>query len=105
MTTANTRSALDWNAIDAEVITHLCNILRLDTRNPPGNEILVANYLRTILEQEGFECQVVGPSPDRATLITRLKGDGSEPPLLLMSHSDVVAVEPEKWSHDPFSAE
>jgi acetylornithine deacetylase/succinyl-diaminopimelate desuccinylase-like protein len=105
MTTANTRATIDWQAINEEVITHLRNILRLDTRNPPGNEILAANYLREVLEKEGFECQIVGPSPERATLITRLKGDGSEPPLLLMSHTDVVAVEPEKWSHDPFGAE
>lgn len=102
MTTANTRSPIDWQAVDEEVITHLRNLLRLDTRNPPGNEILAANYLREVLEREGFECVIVGPSPERASLITRLKGDGSEPPLLLMSHTDVVAVEPEKWSHDPF---
>lgn len=105
MTTANTRSPIDWKAVDEEVIMHLRNILRLDTRNPPGNEILAARYLQDVLEAEGFECVIVGPGPERATLITRLKGDGSEPPLLLMSHTDVVAVEPEKWSHDPFSAD
>ncbi|MEO7020239.1 MAG: M20/M25/M40 family metallo-hydrolase, partial [Ktedonobacteraceae bacterium] len=105
MTTANTSTPLDWNAINEEVIMHLRNLLRLDTRNPPGNEILAAHYLRDVLEKEGFECVIVGPSPERASLITRLKGDGSEPPLLLMSHTDVVAVEPDKWSHDPFGAE
>ena len=102
MTISNTHASLDWHAINEEVIEHLRNLLRLDTRNPPGNEILAANYLRSVLEKEGFECIIVGPSPERASLITRLKGDGSEPPLLLMSHTDVVAVEPEKWSHDPF---
>jgi acetylornithine deacetylase/succinyl-diaminopimelate desuccinylase-like protein len=105
MTTADTRPPIDWNAVDEEVITHLQNLLRLDTRNPPGNEILAAHYLRAVLEAEGFECVIVGPSPERATLITRLKGDGSEPPLLLMGHTDVVAVEPERWSHPPFSGE
>ncbi len=104
MTTTNSRTPFDWHAIDEEVIEHLRNLLRLDTRNPPGNEILAVNYLRSVLEQEGFECTVVGPVPERSSLITRLKGDGSEPPLLLMSHTDVVAVEPEKWSHDPFGA-
>src|SRR5581483_635277 len=102
MTTANTRPSIDWQVVDEEVITHLRNILRLDTRNPPGNEILAANYLREVLTREGLECVVVGPDSKRASLITRLKGDGSQPPLLLMSHTDVVAVEPEKWSHDPF---
>lgn len=102
MATVNTHTPLDWHAINEEVIEHLRNLLRLDTRNPPGNEILAANYLRSVLEKEGFECIIVGPSPERASLITRLKGDGSEPPLLLMSHTDVVAVEAEKWRHDPF---
>lgn len=105
MTTANTRPPINWNAVDEEVITHLQNLLRLDTRNPPGNEILAAQYLRAVLEAEGFECVIVGPTPERATLITRLKGDGSEAPLLLMGHTDVVAVEPEKWSHGPFSGD
>ncbi len=105
MTTANTRSPIDWKAVDEEVISHLQNLLRLDTRNPPGNEIRAAHYLRAVLEAEGFDCVIVGPSPERATLITRLKGDGSEPPLLLMGHTDVVAVEPEKWSHGPFSGD
>lgn len=105
MSEANISGDIDWNAIDAEVIGYLRDILRLDTRNPPGNEMRAAAYLRSVLEKEGFECVIVGPSPDRATLVTRLKGDGSEPPLLLMSHTDVVAVEPEKWSYHPFSGE
>lgn len=105
MTTTNTRPSPDWQAVDEEVISHLQNLLRLDTRNPPGNEILVAHYLRDTLEKEGFTCTIVGPSPERASLITRLRGDGSLPPLLLMSHTDVVAVEPEKWSYPPFGGE
>ncbi len=82
MTTANIRPPIDWNAVDEEV-----------------------QYLRAVLEAEGFECVIVGPTQERATLITRLKGDGSQPPLLLMGHTDVVAVEPEKWTHAPFSGD
>ncbi len=87
------------------MVTYLRNLLRLDTRNPPGNETLAAEYLRGILEQEGIACEIVGPGPDRGSIVARLKGDGSAPPLLLMSHTDVVAVEPEKWTYDPFAAE
>ena len=76
-----------------EVVAHLQALLRLDTRNPPGNEILAANYLRDVLARDGIDSEIVGPSPDRASIIARLRGDGSEPPLLLMSHTDVVAVE------------
>ena len=37
-------------------------------------------------------------------LITRLKGNGSKRPLLLMAHTDVVGVQREKWPVDPFGA-
>lgn len=98
-------SAIDWQAAGEEMVEHLRALLRLDTRNPPGNERLAAEYLRDVLAREGIDSEIVGPSPDRATLIARLTGDGSEAPLLLMSHTDVVAVEPDKWEHDPFGAE
>src|SRR5271157_4577974 len=105
MSTSSQFRDIDWDVVGDEVITYLRNLLRLDTRNPPGNETLAAEYLRGILEQEGIACEIVGPGPDRGTIVGRLKGDGSTPPLLLMSHTDVVAVEPEKWTHDPFAAE
>src|SRR5207253_5974622 len=71
----------------------------------PGNEIRAARYIRDVLQQDGIASEIVGPSTDRGTIVARLKGDGSAPPLLLMSHTDVVAVEPEKWTHDPFAAD
>lgn len=97
--------ALDWEAVNAEVTHHLQSLIRLDTRNPPGNETLAAEYLRDVLSREGIACEIVGRTPDRGSLVARIKGDGSARPLLLMSHTDVVAVEPDKWTHDPFAAE
>jgi len=105
MPTTSKHSDVDWDVVGDEAVTNLRNLLRLDTRNPPGNETLAAEYLRGILEQEGIACEILGPAPHRGTIVARLKGDGSEPPLLLMSHTDVVAVEPDKWTHDPFAAE
>jgi acetylornithine deacetylase/succinyl-diaminopimelate desuccinylase-like protein len=105
MTTTSGYSPINWSVVEDEVITHLRNILRLDTRNPPGNEVRAAEYLREVLQADGIPGEIVGPSPDRGTIVARLKGDGSAPPLLLMSHTDVVAVEPEKWTHDPFAAD
>jgi acetylornithine deacetylase/succinyl-diaminopimelate desuccinylase-like protein len=96
---------IDWQAVGEETVRRVQDLLRLDTRNPPGNEIRAAQYLRDLFEAEGIAGEIVGPSPDRGTFIARLKGDGSAPPLLLMSHTDVVAVEPDKWTHDPFSGD
>jgi acetylornithine deacetylase/succinyl-diaminopimelate desuccinylase-like protein len=105
MAQSNTLAQIDWGTAGDELVMHLRNILRLDTRNPPGNETRAAEYLRDVLQQEGISSQIVGPSADRGSIIARLKGNGSAPPILLMSHTDVVAVEPEKWTHDPFAAD
>ena len=36
--------------------------------------------------------------------MARLKGSGTKRPLLIMGHTDVVNVDPKKWTHPPFSA-
>ena len=45
----------DWRTIEEETMRHFQAILRLDTSNPPGNEILVVEYLKGVLEREGIE--------------------------------------------------
>jgi acetylornithine deacetylase/succinyl-diaminopimelate desuccinylase-like protein len=40
-------------------------------------------------------------APGRANLIARLKGEGTEKPLLLLSHSDVVGASGQPWTSDP----
>jgi acetylornithine deacetylase/succinyl-diaminopimelate desuccinylase-like protein len=47
---------------------------------------------------------MVAKDPARANIIARLKGNGSKKPLLIMGHSDVVRVDPAKWTFPPFSA-
>lgn len=105
MAHATHEQRINWQEVGDETITTVRDLLRLDTRNPPGNEVRAATYLQTLFADEGIAGEIVGPSQDRGTFIARLKGDGSAPPLLLMSHTDVVAVEPERWTHDPFSGD
>jgi acetylornithine deacetylase/succinyl-diaminopimelate desuccinylase-like protein len=98
-------STVDWQALNEECIFHLQNLIRLDTSNPPGNEALAADYIRQQLEMVGVPCEIVESAPGRANLRAVLKGDGSQRSLLLMSHTDVVPVEPEYWTRHPFSGE
>src|SRR5579863_1459440 len=105
MTQPSNKQTINWQAVDEEIVALVRGLLQLDTRNPPGNEVRAAQYLHALFEAEGIAGEIVGPSRERATFVARLKGDGSAPPLLLMSHTDVVAVEPEKWTHDPFSGD
>ncbi len=97
--------SLDWNAITDEVVGYLQALLRIDTTNPPGNEISAANWLAEVLGREGIESVVLESAPERGNIVARLKGTGEAEPLLLMSHTDVVRVEPKKWDHPPFGGE
>src|SRR5687768_14989776 len=95
----------NWQALLDECVRHLQAMIRLDTSNPPGNEILVAAYIEGVLAAENIACEIVESAPGRANLRAVLKGNGTARPLLLMSHMDVVPVEPEFWTHPPFSGE
>jgi acetylornithine deacetylase/succinyl-diaminopimelate desuccinylase-like protein len=95
----------DDQQIEAEAIELLRGLLRFDTSNPPGNEIVAVKYLADILKREGIESQIFESTPPRGNLVARLKGDGSQQPFILMGHVDVVPVEADKWEHPPFGAE
>ncbi len=96
-------TSLSWPAVTAEAVRHLQDLLRIDTTNPPGNELVAAEYLAGVLQAEGYDPIVLEAAPQRGNLIARLKGDGSLPPLLLYTHLDVVPAEPEHWTHPPFA--
>ena len=94
--------AADWSVTGAEAVAHLKALIRFDTTNPPGNELPLANYLTEVLTGDGIESRLLVPVVNRAAVIARLKGNGKKRPVMLMAHMDVVGVEREKWSCDPF---
>lgn len=94
----------EWDDVRAETLEHLQRIIRMDTQNPPGNEMQVARYLDSTLKGAGIETFLYEPAPGRASFVARIKGSGAKQPLLVMAHMDVVGVEREHWSVDPFGA-
>ena len=86
-----------------EVATHLQELIRLDTTNPPGNETPAAEYVASALANDGIEALVLEHKPGRGSAVARLRGTGEAPALLLMSHLDVVPAQPDDWSHPPFA--
>jgi acetylornithine deacetylase/succinyl-diaminopimelate desuccinylase-like protein len=94
----------DWSKIEEETMRHFQAILRLDTSNPPGNEGIVVEYLKSVLDREGIETKIFALDPKRPNLVARLRGNGKKRPVLIMGHTDVVKVDPAKWTHPPFSA-
>ncbi|MEJ5327441.1 MAG: M20/M25/M40 family metallo-hydrolase [Candidatus Bathyarchaeia archaeon] len=88
--------------IEEEIVDLLSNLIRINTTNPPGNEIAAAKYVAMQLGKDGFNCELVESAPKRGSVVTRLKGTSEKPSLLLLSHLDVVAADPKEWSVDPF---
>ena len=81
---------IDWSSVRDEAVRHLQALLRIETVNPPGNEIAAARYLEGVLRAEGIETELVEPAPGKAALRARLRGRaGGEGPLLLLAHMDV----------------
>jgi acetylornithine deacetylase/succinyl-diaminopimelate desuccinylase-like protein len=102
--TARTPQAPDSAKLDEETLRHFQALVRMDTSDPPGNEQPAAEYLKTVLEAEGIPVQILALEPRRPNVVARLKGSGKKRPLLIMGHTDVVNVDPKKWTHPPFSA-
>jgi acetylornithine deacetylase/succinyl-diaminopimelate desuccinylase-like protein len=99
---AQDRYLIDWDAVGEETIQHLVELIKINTTNPPGNETSAATYLQKVLAAEGIESQLFALDPDRANLVARIKGNGSKRPILLMGHTDVVGVQADRWTEDPF---
>ena len=95
----------DWPRVRTQTVEHLQRLLRMNTVNPPGNEIEVARYLDEVLRAEGIETRLFEPAPGRAAVVARIRGDGTRQPVVIMAHMDVVGVEREHWSVDPFGGE
>jgi len=91
-----------FKEIEEEVTDLLSDIIRINTTNPTGNETEAAKYLAKNMGKEAFKCELLESAPGRGSVITRLKGSGEKPNLLLLSHLDVVAANPKEWSVDPF---
>src|SRR6185437_16745854 len=80
----------------------LSSLVKIDTSNPPGSETKAAMLIKQILDKEGIPSELFEAKPGRANLVARLKGTGAKRPVLLMGHTDVVGVERDKWTFDPF---
>ena len=92
----------------AQAVEHLRALVRLDTTNPPGNEIIAAEYVARALGAAGIAVEVVESAPGRGNVVARLRApvETPEPALLLHGHLDVVpAREADGWTHAPFSGD
>ena len=97
---------VDWNALRDETVRVLAEYLRIDTTNPPGNELAGARYLQGVLAKEGIEAQLLDSAElgtGRANLYARLAGSGARKSVALVHHIDVVPSDRRYWSVEPLS--
>ena len=81
-------------------------LVAVDTRNPPGNERKAVDVARQFLEPFGATFTEVEPEPGRTSLVATVgAGDGSRPTMIVNGHLDVVPVDREAWTRDPFGGE
>jgi acetylornithine deacetylase/succinyl-diaminopimelate desuccinylase-like protein len=101
-------------------VEHLRGLIRIPSVNPPdggpdvaagrdprGGETAAARYCAEVLDGAGIAAEVVELTPGRGSCIARLSAGGpsTEPPLILLGHIDVVPVDAEAWTRDPFGGE
>jgi acetylornithine deacetylase/succinyl-diaminopimelate desuccinylase-like protein len=97
-------------AVEDEVVELCRDLIRFESVNDgtgrgPG-ERAAAEYVAGKLEEVGLEAQVFESAPHRTSVVTRMEGeDTSRPALLIHGHLDVVPAEPKEWRYDPFAAE
>jgi acetylornithine deacetylase/succinyl-diaminopimelate desuccinylase-like protein len=90
---------------DLDSLDLLKRMLAIDTQNfgQGGKTRPFAEMLKGVWDRAGVSAEIIDtPQPDNVHLIARIKGTTSAAPLLVLGHSDVVPVEKEKWSTDPF---
>ncbi|MEO8879811.1 MAG: M20/M25/M40 family metallo-hydrolase [Gemmatimonadaceae bacterium] len=98
--------AIDYDALRGETVRAMSEYLRINTTNPPGNELATAKWLKAFLAKEGIEGEILDTAElgtGRANFYARLKGDGSQKAIALVHHMDVVPSNPELWAVPPFS--
>ena len=100
------KQPIDWPALEREGVTLLRDYLRVNSTNPPGNELEAARFLREFLAKQGIEAQILDTAElgaGRANLYARVKGDGSKKAIALVHHMDVVPATASTWSAPPYS--
>ncbi len=87
-------------------LEHLTALIGLNTQNPPGNELLTAQYFDKVFSGiPGVERHVLPVGNGRANFVARLRATTpTKRPVLIMGHMDVVGIDSSKWKTPAFTA-
>ena len=98
--------AIDYGQLTQEATALLQTYIRIDTTNPPGDELEAARMLKRKFLADGIPATVWEPAPGRGVVAARLHGIGRhQKAIVLLSHIDVVPANPKEWQVPPFVAQ
>lgn len=86
-------------------IVQLQQYIRVDTSNPPGNELAGARFLARELAKGGVRAEIIESAPGRANVYARIRGRSQSGGLLLLNHIDVVPADAAQWKFPPFAGD
>ncbi len=89
---------------DESIISIFKEMIRINTTNPPGNEHLLCAYIASIFKEHDIEYTIVTKEESRENIIAHKGPLNNKPPIILISHLDVVGTEGQEWSYPPFDA-
>ena len=95
---------IDYDKLTQEAVTLLSQYIKINTTNPPGNELPAAKMIREKFLDDGIPATIWEPQPGRGVVAARLHGVGRHnKAIVLLSHMDVVPANPKEWQVPPFS--
>lgn len=86
-------------------IDFLKELIKKDSVNPPGNELVVAKTIIKRAQELGLKTEVHKINNSRENLVIRLSGNNEKPELAFCGHMDTVGIGKMKWKFDPFSGQ
>jgi acetylornithine deacetylase/succinyl-diaminopimelate desuccinylase-like protein len=81
-------------------------LIEINTTDSVGDNTKAAEAMAARLRAAGFpadDLKILAPAPRKDNLVARLRGVGTQKPILLLAHLDVVEARREDWSMDPFA--
>ncbi len=97
------KKALDYVNKD-EAIELLQSIIKFKTVNAPGDELPLAEFISSKLDEIGVKNYVDAFEGNRGNVVGRINGTGEKEALLFNGHLDTVPPGDIEWEHGPYSA-
>ncbi|KAK9051869.1 hypothetical protein SSX86_028497 [Deinandra increscens subsp. villosa] len=92
-------------AAEDPIISRFQQYLQINTAHPSPNYHQAVDFILSQAKSLSLQSQTIEFAPNKPLILLKWTGKNPTlPSILLNSHTDVVPVEPHKWSHPPFAA-